>query len=189
MTNVIWLFCMVGSVGGLDKLTLGYMGVRYRAPYGPPMSMQSMGSALLIALDFINGNDTILPNTSLEYVIQDSGCNGKRALGGLVELYRDKHADAVIGPACSGAAEPMGLLASEWNIPVISYLATSTDLSDKKTYDTFSRTSAPASQIGDVVRGVVTQFNWTRVAIMEPDIFAHTQKLTEGQRMFSLQRL
>ena len=45
--------------------------------------------------------------------------------------------DAIIGPLCSTACQPVALLAAAWNMPVISYGCSSTALSDTEQYPTF----------------------------------------------------
>ncbi len=175
---VITFGVLVGTTQSKANLLLGFMGIQHK--YNIPIHLDRLGAALPMALDFINNSTDILPNTTLMYTLQNSGCNNKVALDGLVQLHMHKHVDAIIGPACSTAAESMALLASKWNIPIISYSVSSKTLSDKKIYDTFIRTSAPVSQMGEAVRGLIRQFNWTRVGVISIDYAGHLVKLTQG---------
>ena len=46
--------------------------------------------------------------------------------------------DAVIGAGCSVVCQPVSLLAAAWNIPIVSYSCSSSSLSNKRTYPTFT---------------------------------------------------
>ena len=49
--------------------------------------------------------------------------------------------DGLVGFACSIVCQPVALLAAAWNIPMVSFLCSSSLLSDKEVYPTFTRTS------------------------------------------------
>ena len=58
-----------------------------------------------------------------------------------VEMWSEtEDLDAIIGAACSVVCQPVAVLAAYWNIPSVSYAATSGLLSDKSMYPTFTRT-------------------------------------------------
>lgn len=61
--------------------------------------------------------------------------------------------------ACRPAAE----LASFWNKPLVTWLATDAELSDRDVYTTMARTLAPFSKMADFLIEVLVQFNWRRV--------------------------
>ena len=58
----------------------------------------------------------------------------------LIDIWRDNQdLDVIIGDACSMVCHPASLLASVWNVPIISYGCTLQELSDKSTHPTFVR--------------------------------------------------
>ena len=155
---------VIGLLHGQTEIRLGLMGM-INTFYGPPFQMERLGSAAYLAADYISQNSSILPNHTITFFLQNSGCDPKVALDGLVRLSNN-NVDGIIGPTCSNAAEEVGLLASYWNIPVISYSAFSGKLSDKRVYDTFLRTVAPADLVADSVKTFVSQFPWQRIALL-----------------------
>ena len=49
--------------------------------------------------------------------------------------------DGLVVFTCSIVCQPVALLAAAWNIPIVSYLCSSSLLSDKEVYPTFTRTA------------------------------------------------
>ena len=89
----------------------------------------------------------------------------KVGLSGFVTAVRDRGAQGVIID-CSVAALSVGLLASQWNIPVVGFSAGSVDLSDKNIYNTFVRVVPTLSSLGYAVLALCIRYNWTTVGIM-----------------------
>ncbi len=69
------------------------------------------------------------------------------------------------GPPCSPGAEVMGLLASHWNLPMVAYSGAGNVTSNRRKYDTFSRTRGTDTQFGRVVAPLANSSSWDRVAI------------------------
>ena len=99
-----------------------------------------------MAIDEINASPTLLPNTPITFSYLDSRASSAVALQGALQhatsSFANTGADAVIGPASSSPTINAQLVLKTFNIPQISYSATSPDLSDNQEYPTFFRTVA-----------------------------------------------
>ena len=63
-------------------------------------------------------------------------------------MVRDHAVDAIIGPACSSSGLGVGRLASQWNVPVVTYGGSTALLSDKSVFTTYSRTMPQTATTG-----------------------------------------
>ena len=84
--------------------------------------------------------------------------------------------DAFIGPGCSVACEPVGLLAAAWKIPLVSWAASSATLSNKDAYPTFTRVEATWLDLAPVFDSLTDVFNWSRIGIIttQEDVYRLT---------------
>ena len=149
-------------------------------PYGPPFTVGQLGAAVPVAVDKINSNSSILGNTTIKVIWQNSGCRNKIALDGLVTLVKDKEVEVVIGPPCGIACEATGLLTSQWNIPQVGFLSKVDSLSDKTIYDTYSRTAAMSDLLGNVIASVTEVYKWDHICIALPRMGGHLEIIKNG---------
>lgn len=84
---------------------------------------------------------------------------------GFVEAVLLHGADAAIID-CSPPTLVAAILASAWNVPLIGYMTTIPELSDKSTYSTFTRVCPPYS-ITPLMRSLMAQYNWTTFGILK----------------------
>ncbi|ALC39302.1 Gyc32E [Drosophila busckii] len=103
---------------------------------------------------------------------------------------KEKKVKAFIGPDESCTTE--ALLASAWNIPMISFKCSDSIVSNKSTFHTFARTLAPASKVSKSVISLLNAFDWKKFAIVvssKPiwgsDVASAIQDLAES-RNFSI---
>ena len=76
-----------------------------------------------------------------------------------VESWSDaEDLDGIIGTTCSGPCVNVGLLASAWNIPMISPSCMIEVMSNKNTYPTFARTMEPFNTYSIVVDAAIEFF-------------------------------
>lgn len=148
------------NVGLLISMTNALVGT-------DPVQAQT---AFTLALAEIN-NSTLLGGDMLVGTTFD--IRGQ-ALGGLLQSLNGSDfcgvshnpMDAYIGPLTSNdaqnAAAPLGIL----GFPVISFAASSAQLSDKTSYPTFRRTAPSATRSGGALAAVAASFGWKRVAII-----------------------
>ena len=131
------------------------------------------GGAVLVAVDEINSDPVRFPTFhsqghQLAITYADSGCDAAVGLPYMPEMYF-AHGfppiDAYIGPACSVICEPGGHMAKKWKIPMVSFICTSTILSDKTLYPTFARTAAPSLTVAPFFGQMMKEFGFERAAI------------------------
>ena len=60
----------------------------------------------------------------------------------------------------------MAELASFWNKPLISWVATDPDFIDKTVYSTTARTLGPFNKLGVFILEILFKYNWSRVAVV-----------------------
>ncbi|XP_077863909.1 atrial natriuretic peptide receptor 1-like [Saccoglossus kowalevskii] len=108
----------------------------------------------------------LVEELDFEIVWRDSECNTKQTSGRLVELYADEHVDVIIGPPCSQACLSAGQLASFWNLPIISWVATDPEFNDKTRYTTLGRSLGPFTKLGTFLTEIMERYNWNRVVVI-----------------------
>ena len=140
--------------------------------------------AMIYAIEKINRNSKLLPNTTLGYQIhnycESSSLAMRYTLYDIVkktdphfDCHDDKNRDkqsiaALIGPADSGSAVLVGSLLGVAGIPSISYAATSEELSSPL-YKHFFRTVPPDRQQAKAMADLIEYFNWSYVASVAVD--------------------
>eukprot|EP01135_Chromosphaera_perkinsii_P001757 Nk52_evm26s210 gene=Nk52_evmTU26s210 len=119
-----------------------------------------------LAVEYINNNATLLPGYTVKWNWKDSKCNAATAIAEATTMNTAHDADVIIGPACSTACEPTGLLAEFWDVPIISYACGLNTLSNKKLYPTFARTVGPLTKYGEAFSAFINSQGWRKVAIV-----------------------
>ena len=142
-----------------------------------------LASAILIAIDKVNNDRTLLPGLNLTFEWKDSKCEEAVGLTAAVDLYSTSKPKihALIGPACSAGCKAVGYLAAHWNMPIISYACGSEELSDKKNFPTFARTVGVYSKSGLIIVSLMKWYKWDRVAILTSSSFLWAS-ITDGVR-------
>ena len=156
-----------------------------------------------LTVDEVNNNSNLLPNVQLGYDIindkLDLNLIMKRAIG-IVSRYRpqsicredeefcsadqysgpfiDKRVGAVIGPATSSSSVPSASLLGLYNIPQISYSASSSILSDKSRFKSFLRTIPSDTYQAEAIASFVKYFGWNYVFFIGSDDEYGRQGLT-----------
>ncbi|EDO47627.1 predicted protein [Nematostella vectensis] len=129
-------------------------------------------AAAVFAIDEINKNPNILPGVKLGARIYDT-CRSQ-TIGGddAMEIIKYTLLDrtnstpplaGVIGPFRSDVAVAVANLLGVFNIPQVSFGATTTKLSNKQIYKYFFRTVPPNSFQGRALVDVVRYFKWSYV--------------------------
>lgn len=103
----------------------------------------------------------------VDWILRDDYCEPMRGMQVAVEMWGAVNdLDAMIGPGCSVVCQPLALLAAAWKIPIISWGASSPDLSDKNIYPTFFRLEAPFSARAPVFDSIADMFGWKKIGIL-----------------------
>jgi len=179
---VAWLLA-IPHVQCLDQYRLGLMG---------PISASDnflqivMGGA--VAFDMINNHghsvtQQLYPNIdfTIEYPIFDDGGNPSLGIDAAFRMvFSGKYNGSaleqvlptvlgIVGPGYSSVSKPVSLLASVNTVPLMSYSATSGQLSDKSQYPNFARV-VPSDDVESTVMGAfVEAFGWREVIIFACD--------------------
>ena len=129
--------------------------------------------AFLLALKEINESPTLLPNTTLQFVLRDSRRDSLAALVGALELTGSCSNSgggsagivAAVGAASSGPSESAASAFAQSRVPQISYSSTSPTLSDGSNFPFFLRTPpSDAFQAEAMVDVLSNLFNYSHVA-------------------------
>lgn len=87
----------------------------------------------------------------------------------------------VVCTACRAVAE----IASVFDLPIISWVATDPDFDDKVTYSTLSRTLGPFSKLGQFLLEVFAQYKWRRVVIISSNFLLYMDAGKAIRKVFS----
>lgn len=143
------------TLGGLFPLTgsLSGGGVERRA-------------AFEIAVEEINADTTLLPATTLKFLIRDTATDATTGATVAQELL-DLGVHGLVGAASSGVSKAIAEKAEIAKVPQISYSSTNADLSDKAEYPYFLRVVPPDSVQGVAIADILyTELGITTVATL-----------------------
>lgn len=123
-------------------------------------SGQQRMSGFLMAVKEINANKTILPDTVIRIVVQDTKLNKGKAFFASIDMA-SMGVDAIIGAQSSDESSAAATVFSQYSTVQISYSSTSASLSSKSNYRYFAR-SCPSDtfQGGAMAAMVATKFKW-----------------------------
>lgn len=127
-------------------------------------------AGITIAVEAINKDPHLLPGYNVSFVWGDSKCEERDGLAVMLDMYtKTQHpVNAIIGPACSDGCKVGAMMASHWNIPIISYGCAASFLSSPNAYPNFARTVGVYSKSGRIFVELMKQYNWNRIAILTP---------------------
>ena len=136
--------------------------------------------AVIFAIESINKNPVFLPNVTLGYDIRNYCFSTDMAVKIAYDFMQDNSAkdntmqngskpiSVLIGPDTSASAVLVGSFLQVVDIPAISSIATSVDLSSKL-HENFFRTVPPDIWQAKVMADIIELFNWTYVAAVGLD--------------------
>ncbi|KAL1498196.1 hypothetical protein ABEB36_009033 [Hypothenemus hampei] len=158
--------CDVDVENGTSTVTIGFLGA-----YG---QAQVLLGALPLAVEAVNNDPSLLEGRKLIYVAANIGIpstsgfpmsksSTTQAIRMMTEM-RDQGALAFIGP--DDTCFPEALVATAWNLPMISYRCSDTKVSDKTTFSTFARTLPPSSKVSKSVVALLRAFKWDKFVVV-----------------------
>ncbi|XP_052028127.1 guanylate cyclase 2G [Apodemus sylvaticus] len=144
------------------KLTVGF-----HAPWNisHPFSVQRLGAGLQTAMDKLNSKPAGLGNVSWEFTYTNSTCSAKESLAAFIDQVQKEHISALFGPACPEAAEVIGLLASEWSIPLFDFVGQMAALEDHFWCNTCVTLVPPKQEISVVLRESLRYLGWEHIGV------------------------
>ncbi|XP_062518445.1 uncharacterized protein LOC134193623 [Corticium candelabrum] len=128
--------------------------------------------AVQMAFDEINKKPNelgILPNTRVNVVVNTTGYHRWQAIEAALWQVNVAKVVAIIGGADASQVKVISPVAKEASVPLVSPSAVEYELDSETLYPTFLRVGAPDSRLGLVVKEVLDQFSWTRVAVIHSD--------------------
>ena len=143
-------------------------------------------AAILFALEEINSNSDILPNITLGTKIYDTCRSQTIGVDGAKQLVRYSLRNttsplvAVIGATRSDVSIPVANILRAFDIPQVSYLSTSPELSNKDIYSYFFRTISSDTFHAKAMVDVMKSFGWKYVLT----VFSSGQFAAKGMEQF-----
>lgn len=125
-----------------------------------------------IAIDFINRDEHVLPNTQIRLLIQDTQCTTDIALKQFMNLFvNDSYPIiGILGPGCSDTTEAISAVSKHFKFIAISYSANSEELGNRNLYPYFFRTSPQRKLYAQVFVSMLNELGWNRIALFEEDV-------------------
>ena len=125
-------------------------------------------SGILLGIDRVNSDPTLLPGYKLSFTWQDSKCEESIALTAAVDMYSKSQPKihALIGPACSHGCKAVGFLTAHWKIPLISYACGSVELSNKEVFPYLARTVGVYASSGQIIVNLMKHYKWDRISLI-----------------------
>uniref|UniRef100_A0A3Q2WF50 Extracellular calcium-sensing receptor-like n=1 Tax=Haplochromis burtoni TaxID=8153 RepID=A0A3Q2WF50_HAPBU len=138
---------------------------------------------MVFAIEEINKNLNLLPNVTLGYSLYDNCGALVVALSGALSLASGQEEQFLLQENCSGIPPVLGLVGdhystfsiaissvlSLYNIPIVSYFATCSCLSDRQRFPTFFRTiPSDAFQVRAMIQ-ILKHFGWTWIGLLVSD--------------------
>lgn len=124
-----------------------------------------LAESLKCSLNQINNNRGLIPNTSLTYSVQDTGTDINVAMNQALLLER-RGTFAIVGPQFDNQVLPVTNLYNTINIPLISYGAGSTFLSNATVYPTLFRSWPPDSAQARAMAESFRLLGWTFISAL-----------------------
>ncbi|XP_066292831.1 receptor-type guanylate cyclase Gyc76C-like [Branchiostoma lanceolatum] len=122
-----------------------------------------ISGAMTLAVDDVNRNPALLPNTTLEFVWNNTEGYEDGSIRALTDQWRDGVV-AFFGPGETCTTEAR--IAASWNVPMISYMCSEYPVSDKSQYPTFARTLPPDTQVCNSILALLENFGWNNVTLV-----------------------
>ncbi|XP_062927189.1 guanylate cyclase 2G [Mobula hypostoma] len=160
---VLFMAFLLPHCAGVSKI---YLGLQVPRNISFPFSALKLGSTIQIAVDKINSDPFLLPNHTLDFVYADSDCNPKVSLREFFHQTQRYNISALFGPACTEVSEILGLLASQWNIPVFGFAVQSLAFDDFYVYDTYVSLLSSLQNMGNVLTKTLHFFGWRHVVLL-----------------------
>ncbi|KAL5019976.1 hypothetical protein ScPMuIL_002868 [Solemya velum] len=151
------------------------IAVVFEVNTGYAFDRPKMGPAIelgIVAMKRILG-DTLHLNIVEKNMPQGSReCTANKYGSTAASLYFKKGTNGFIGPGCSVACEVVGRMTADWNLPLISPVATANYLANKKDLKTLTRMSYNLVKFTEFYIAVCSYFNWTDISVIHDGHYA-----------------
>ncbi|XP_067363923.1 extracellular calcium-sensing receptor-like [Channa argus] len=138
---------------------------------------------MAFAIDEINKNSNLLPNVTLGYTLYDNCGALIIGLSGALSLASGQEEQFMLQENCSGTPPVLGIVGDSYStfsiaishvlslykMPIVSYFATCSCLTDRKQFPSFFRTiPSDAFQVRAMIQ-ILKHFGWTWVGLVVTD--------------------
>ncbi|XP_076352674.1 atrial natriuretic peptide receptor 1-like [Tachypleus tridentatus] len=130
-----------------------------------PVSLEIIRPTLELAAIEINEKYSNI-NFNIVFRNGASSCKANVAGAYAAEEYFLRRVTAFVGPACTLALDPVGRMASYWNIPIYTAGGIDTTVSDKSIFTTLTRLSFSLEGAANFILEILKEFNWHHIAII-----------------------
>ncbi|XP_072023184.1 metabotropic glutamate receptor-like [Amphiura filiformis] len=120
--------------------------------------------AMTFVIESINNRSDLLPYIDLGYEIRIDCGNEDKSLWTMLTFVSNK-VTAVVGTGRSSTSILAAKVGSVFSVPVVSYYATSDELSDSERFPFFFRTVPPDKFQVKVIVDILQHFNWKYIAL------------------------
>uniref|UniRef100_A0A672GBI3 G-protein coupled receptors family 3 profile domain-containing protein n=1 Tax=Salarias fasciatus TaxID=181472 RepID=A0A672GBI3_SALFA len=138
---------------------------------------------MAFAVEEINKNSNLLPNVTVGYSLYDNCGALLMGLSGAISLSNGQEEQVVLQDDCSGIPPVIGIVGETYstfsiaishmlglfNIPIVSYFATCSCLSDRQRFPTFFRTIPSDAFQLHAMQQILKHFGWTWVGLLVSD--------------------
>ena len=171
-----------------DFVIGGVLGLHRRAGIGCGVARSDQSvEAMLFAIDTVNANENLLPNITLGFDIRDTCYSENIALDETIDVIisgnqlnvagcQSTNAGStnasiiptvgIVGASVSRVSIPVASLGRLFQLPQVSFAATTPILSNRETYSYFYRTVPPDNLQAQAMIDIVRHFNWTQISII-----------------------
>ena len=138
----------------------------------PTSGARTIGSriagAATVAINDLNTNQSSFSTGHhWHFSWADTGCHPGHGLGAAIRAVQgETPVHAIIGAGCNTVCETVGYLATEVNLPMISWGCESSTLSYQQDFPTFVRTLGSHKTMDKVFAALIKSKGWTRVGIL-----------------------
>ncbi|KAK2172393.1 hypothetical protein NP493_966g00017 [Ridgeia piscesae] len=134
--------------------------------------------AVLMGIEDVNNDPTILPGYKLRMTVDNTACDAGVGTNALYEqLYKPTTKLMVVGAGCSAVSQATAIASHLWNLVQLSYSSASPALSDKSMYKKFYRVFPPESSFNPAKISLLRAFDWNKVGTLtesQVELFALT---------------
>nr|XP_043878331.1 extracellular calcium-sensing receptor-like [Solea senegalensis] len=138
---------------------------------------------MAFAIDEINRNSNLLPNVTLGYSLYDNCIQLGIAFHAALALVSGQEEQVTLGKNCVGTPPVLGIVGDSsstrtiaistvlglYRVPLVSYFATCSCLSDRQTFPSFFRTiPSDAFQVNAMIQ-ILKHFGWTWAGLLISD--------------------
>jgi branched-chain amino acid transport system substrate-binding protein len=153
---------VASAADALDSFTLGGLFPLTGSLSGGGVEREA---AFRLAIREINADDTLLPDTTIEYLVRDTGTDATQGSTAATELI-DSGVIGLVGAASSTVSKAIAKIAETSKIPQISYSSTNPDLSDKTEYPYFLRVVPSDAEQGVALATILDELGVTSVSTL-----------------------